>query len=181
MQQAEDFRSYLLVLARMRLPAALRPKLDASDLVQQTLLAAHEARDGFRGSTPGERAAWLRRILAGKMADAVRALRSAKRDVGRERPLDPTLAETSRRLERWLAAEQTGPAERAERAERALRVAEALTGLPEDQQEAVLQRHWQGRSLAEIAGAMDRTEASVAGLLRRGLAALRERLGEVRP
>jgi DNA-directed RNA polymerase specialized sigma24 family protein len=50
--------------------------------------------------------------------------------------------------------------------------------LPADQRQVILARHCHGRSLAEIAEELDRTPAAVAGLLRRGLAALRDGLSE---
>ena len=60
----EQFRSYLLLLARMHLGRQTGHRLDPSDLVQQTLLDAHRQRGQFRGNEPAEMAAWLRRMLA---------------------------------------------------------------------------------------------------------------------
>src|SRR5262249_11158484 len=60
----EQFREYLNLLARVQVRSELRGQLDASDLVQQTLLKAHGNRDQFRGTTDAERAGWLRAILA---------------------------------------------------------------------------------------------------------------------
>src|SRR3954451_5133519 len=58
----EHYRSYLDLLARLQLDARLRSKLSASDLVQQTLLKAHQSLDQFRGQSEEELAGWLRTI-----------------------------------------------------------------------------------------------------------------------
>jgi RNA polymerase sigma-70 factor (ECF subfamily) len=172
----ERFRSYLLLLARVRLDARLRWKLDASDVVQQTLLEAHQARAQFRGQTVGQQAAWLRQILARNLANAARDLGRAKRDVRRERSLEAALDESASRLEQWLAAEQSSPSQRAQRQEQAVELAQALAQLPESQREAVILRHWHGQSLAEIARQLNCTPAAVTGLLYRGLKSLRTHL-----
>ena len=59
----EPFRSYLQLLAETQLQTRLRSKVDAADVVQQTMLQAHQAREQFRGETDAEKAGWLRTIL----------------------------------------------------------------------------------------------------------------------
>jgi RNA polymerase sigma-70 factor (ECF subfamily) len=125
---------------------------------------------------PAQELAWLRRILANNLADELRKLAAGKRDLSRERSLEAQLEQTSARLEGWLAADQSSPSERAKRGEEALRLAEALAALPEAQREALVLQHWHGWSMEEIASHLGKTRAAVAGLIKRGLQGLRERL-----
>lgn len=175
----EAHRDYLLLLARARLDARLRVRLDPSDVVQQTLLEAHQDQGEFRGTTDAERAAWLRRILARNLANAARDHGRARRDPTRERSIEAALDESSARLEAWLAADSPSPSARADRNERVGRLAKALAALPEDQHQVVLLRHLQGWTLAEISERLGRSQAAVAGLLHRGLKALRQHLRDL--
>lgn len=172
----EHYRDYLRLLARMQINAKLQSKLDASDLVQQTLLRAHQAGGQFRGHSAGEQAAWLRQILANTLANAVRDLNRGKRDVNLERSLEASMQESSARLEAWLIAEQESPSELAQRNEQVMQLAEHLATLPDDQREVLLLRHCQGWALNDIAERLGRSRAAVASLLRRGLKQLRQHL-----
>jgi RNA polymerase sigma-70 factor (ECF subfamily) len=174
----ERYRPYLLLLARLHYDPRLRGKAEPSDVVQQALLRAHQARGQFRGRTGAERAAWLRQILARTLADALRDLGRDKRDAARERSLEAALDASSAGLHSWLAAEQTSPSGGAAHNEQVLRLAEALAALPELQREVVVLKHCQGRTLADIADHLGRTVPAVASLLRRGLQHLRARLRE---
>ena len=168
----EAFRDYLLLLARLQLDPQLQGLLDPSDLVQQTLLKAHQNWDQFRGTTDAQRAAWLRAILAHELADAVRKLE--RRGEDRRLSLEASLDQSSARLEAWLPSDSTSPSGRVVRQEQLLRLAEALARLPEDQRMALELHHLQGLPVQEVGRRMGRSTAAVAGLLRRGLAALRE-------
>jgi RNA polymerase sigma-70 factor (ECF subfamily) len=110
----------------------------------------------------------------------LRLLERSKRDAARERSLEAALDASSARLEAWLAAQQSSPSERAERNEAILRLADALALLPEANRQALVMRHCQGLSLAEISNRLGRTPSAVAGLLKRGLAELRTRLPDER-
>jgi RNA polymerase sigma-70 factor (ECF subfamily) len=176
----EEHRDYLRLLARMQVYSWLASKLDASDLVQQTLLQAHQARDQLR-APPEQVRPWLRQILANTIANAVRDLCRARRDARRERSLEADLEASSARLDAWLAAEQSSPSGRCQRQEQLEALAAALEGLPEEQRAVVVLKHCHGHPTLEIAAALGRSPASVAGLLRRAMAALRERLGEAHP
>src|SRR5262245_2491752 len=147
----EQYRDYLRVLARLRLGPPLRGKLDASDLVQQTVLLAHSRRDQFRGATEAEWRGWLRAILANVLTATAREFETAARDLRRERSLEAELEQSSARLEGLLAADQSSPSEGATRGEDLLRLARALGQLPGDQRRAVELHHLKGLTVAEVA------------------------------
>jgi RNA polymerase sigma-70 factor (ECF subfamily) len=169
----ECFRSYVVLLARSYWNPRLQGKLDPSDVVQQTLMQAWQGLDEFRGQTDGECRAWLRRILTRCVADLARGFARDKRAVTKECSLDAMVTESSGRLEAWLDDQQSSPQERAERDEQLVQLADALEALPEAQQEAIALHHLHGLSIAEIGPLIDRTPSAVAGLLKRGLRALR--------
>jgi RNA polymerase sigma-70 factor (ECF subfamily) len=172
----ERYRDYLRLLARIQLSPRLQTKVDASDIVQQTLLEAHKCRGQFRGQTEAERLAWLRAILANVLAAAARRFAAGARDLARERSLEAEVDLSSSRLEYLLAADQTSPSERTVRGEDLLRLARAMASLPADQRQVVELHHLKGMPLTEVAALMGRSRPAVAGLLFRGLKKLRELL-----
>ena len=147
------YRDYLGLLARIQLGPRLQAKMDTSDVVQQTILQAHEARALFRGQTEPAKLAWLRAILANVIAVAARRYETRARDVRRERPLESQLELSSSRLECLLVADQTSPSQCAVRCEELLRLATVLARLPEDQRQVVELHHLKGLPMAEVAGA----------------------------
>lgn len=133
----EAARRFLLAHANADLPSALRAKGGASDLVQETLAAAHRGRAQFRGQTVGELRTWLRAILSNELKAFRRAYEgTAARDVGREVPLadppcgraeDPVLAELVVREERDGLATAVARLDAGPRAAVTLRLGEGLT------------------------------------------------------
>jgi RNA polymerase sigma-70 factor (ECF subfamily) len=168
------WRAYLMALAQAHPAAGPGGPVDPSDVVQEALADAHRQRGRFRGTTAGQYAAWLRRILAGRMADAVRAARRHKRDAARRQSLDAAPAGSSAGWAAILAADQSSPSDRAMRAEDLLRLADALATLPDAQRTAVLLRYGLGWPIDRLAAHLGRSPAAAAGLLKRGLKQLRQ-------
>jgi RNA polymerase sigma-70 factor (ECF subfamily) len=169
-----QYRGYLHVLSRIGLGAGLRRLADASDVVQHTLLRAHERIGQFRGNSEAELLAWLRAILAHHLADLAR--RAGQVQWANRRSLEAALEQSSARLASWLADEQPSPSAQVQEREQLLHLAEALARLPEDQRTALELHHVDGYSVPEVGRRMSRSAGSVAGLLHRGLKALRAHL-----
>ena len=172
----EAFQPFLLYLAGLHLDPRLQRKLTAEDLVQDTLMTAHQKRDQCRGHNEAQRKAWLRRILLNTLANALQRLRTQKNNAAREQSLDAALDSSSARLNALLAADHSTPGERAEGNEAAQRLDEALERLPERQQTVVKLKYYHDWKLREIGEHLSLTQTAVVGLLNRGLAKLRDAL-----
>ena len=84
-QLLQLYRNYLTILATTQMDRRLRQRMSPSDLVQETMLAAHCDFKKFRGSSECELLAWLRRILVNSLYHAIETHLKAKlRDVRRD-------------------------------------------------------------------------------------------------
>ena len=177
----ELFRDYLLIIARSLVTPKIKAKLDASDLVQQTMLDAHNKLDQFRGTSDQHLGAWLRQILKNNFLNSLRALHANRRDIRRELPLDleQLVFDSFSRVEQWLASNDPSPSQLVADQEQVLRLPSALNELTEDQREAIILYHIQGLKLAEVAERMNKSESAIGGLLYRGLRDLRLNLSEM--
>jgi RNA polymerase sigma-70 factor (ECF subfamily) len=170
----EVYRNYLTLLARAQIGRRLQGKVDASDLVQETFLAAHRDFGSCRAATEKELVGWFRKILAANLSDLVRRYLGAKRrDVRLERQLADELDESARGLNLEAMARQSSPSAQATRREQAVLLADALETLPPDYREVIVLRHVEGLSFREVASRMDRSLHAVEKLWVRALARLR--------
>ncbi|MFN0058407.1 MAG: sigma-70 family RNA polymerase sigma factor [Planctomycetota bacterium] len=177
-EQIGRYRDYLLILARSHLWSGLQRKVDASDVVQETLLEAGRSLVDFHGASTAELAAWLRRILANNIADLHRDFHRQKRNVKREVSLEAAVHSSALRLDRLLAADQSSPSAALQRAEVSFAICTAIATLPEEQQRALLLRHCEELTLEQIAERLSVSRQTVVRLIRRGLSALRERIAQ---
>ncbi len=176
----ELYRNYLTLLARVEVGRRLQRKLDASDLVQETFLDAHKHFGQFEGGTEAQFLAWLRRILACKVANTVRHFFGTQgRDVRQEleNALVHSLDLSAGHLHGLAFASVSTPSGEAIRREHSVLVANALQDLPEDYREVIVLRHWEGLTFPDVAGRMGRTVDSVEKLWIRALSRLRKAVG----
>jgi RNA polymerase sigma-70 factor (ECF subfamily) len=174
----ERCRNYLGILARTQVETWLQAKVDASDIVQQTMLEAHRGFGGFQGVTEGEWLAWLRRILTHNAADFVRQFHGTdKRQARREVPLDAAPDASLPGSLFHPADEGDTPSQMLIQKERELAVADALTRLTPDHREVVILRNLQRLPFDEVARRMNRTRPAVQMLWMRAIHKLQDELG----
>ena len=175
----ERYRDYLSLLVRLRLDSRLRTKVSESDIVQQSLYEAVRDFDTYRGGSEPELAAWLRRILARNLADAVRMYyQSQKRDMRLEQSIERDLDQSSEALEHALISRTPSPSQQASERERAILLSDALARLPDSYREVVIRRHLEGKPFPVIAREMERSLDSVKNLWFRAFDRLRQLLKE---
>ncbi|HMO15333.1 MAG TPA: sigma-70 family RNA polymerase sigma factor [Pirellulaceae bacterium] len=161
----EECRDYLLLIANEDLDQKLLGKLGASDIVQDTMLIAHEKFAQFRGQTPAELKGWLRQILLHDLNRTRRQFVDAhRRDVHRERAIDDSQFQPLP-----LADNANTPRTDAMIQEEARLLNEAMLNLPENYRRAVQLREWEDLSYGEIGRRLGVSEEAARKLCRRGL------------
>lgn len=175
----EAHRDYLLLLARIQIGRRLQSKADPLDVVQEAYLDAHRQLPNFRGQTLDEFGSWLRKILAGHLAQLVRRyLGSDARDVRLELSIEQEL-DSSSNPNPGLASECSSPSESLRRHEEFARLAQMIERLPADYRDVIILRQIEGLAFAEIAQRMERSLDSIQKLWVRGLQKLRELMREM--
>lgn len=143
-------RNYLRVLAAACLHRDVRGKVDASDVVQETLMKAHQRFGQFRGNTELEWLSWIRRILVHHIADLHRRYRLAGYDVEREKSLEEAMDRSSAVLSALASTDSPSPSEHAEQRETGVVLADVLAELDPDDREIVILRNMQGMDWIEV-------------------------------
>ncbi|GAB5406816.1 MAG: sigma-70 family RNA polymerase sigma factor [Aureliella sp.] len=146
----------------MRLNPRMQSRVDASDIVQDTLLEAATRLGGYSDSLDTPFYPWLRKIALQRLIDATRKHMTADaRDIRRERrfttPGDASVAY----LVDHLVTGASSPTHHARREELRERVHAALNALPEVDREVLVMRYLEQMNTAEIAVSLQVTERTV--------------------
>ncbi len=173
----ESYRHYLRLLARVQLCKNVQVRVSPSDVAQEAIVAAQKAFPRFRGETEKELVAWLRKVLASRLADAARFHNAQRRNVHYEKRLDEAVDESSVALQSILPRVQDSPSQIVARREEAVLLSEALQRLSTDYAEVIVQRHLEGKQFAEISESMNRTVPSIKAIWARAMTSLRQQLG----
>jgi RNA polymerase sigma-70 factor (ECF subfamily) len=171
-------RAYVGFLARSHVESWIQSKVDASDLVQQTLLEAHQAFPRFTGQSEGEWLAWLKQILKHNATDYVRRYGAQKRRARLEVALGGGDQSSLFRAAPELSARIDTPSAIVNRREEEVLVANALETLPDDYQEVIVLRNLQRLPFDEVAERMGRSRPATQMLWMRALRKLQSVLGQ---
>jgi RNA polymerase sigma-70 factor (ECF subfamily) len=172
-------RAGLLAYIDRQLSAAMKRKVEPDDILQEVSAEAVRALGGV-DLAERDPFGWLCQIAQRRIVDAHRRLFGAqKRDAGREVQLGSPGPSSSRAsLLDLLVVSMTTPSEAFRRNQRESRLLEALSTLPEDQQEALRLRYVEALPSKEIAQKLGKSDGAVRVMLTRSLARLQRLLGE---
>lgn len=171
-------RNYVQLVARTQVESWMKAKVDASDLVQQTMLEAHRGFADFRGESEAEWLAWLKQILTHNTHDFIRRYRTDKRNAGREQRLDAPVESPDGSLFHDPQDSIGTPSQFIAQQEREIELANAIARLSPDHQEVIILRNLQRLSFNEVAERMDRSRPAVQMLWMRAVQKLEEQLRE---
>ena len=157
--------------ARSRLPASLRGRVAASDVVQESYLAAFLSLGNFEDRGCGSFAAWLRNILECRIANEVRdGVGAAKRDARREVRI-PTGTQGA-----GVAQDHRSPSQDAVAEEDAARVRAERENLSDDHRTVLALVHDEELTFDAVGARMGRSADAARKLYSRAVAELGARL-----
>jgi RNA polymerase sigma-70 factor (ECF subfamily) len=172
-EYVEGRRLQLLAYITRHLGAALKSRIEADDIFQETNLEAIR-RIAELGPVERDPFGWLCQIAEQRLIDAHRRLfgaqkRSASREVGLSSPGDDTQHSP---LINLLVASMTTPSAAFSRDQKEMQLAHALEALPEEGREALRLRYVEGLPTKEIAARLGKTDGAIRVLLTRSLSRL---------
>jgi RNA polymerase sigma factor (sigma-70 family) len=173
--RAEGLYRYL----EERIPPRFAAVITPDDVLQDVWISAFRGFSSFEAADDEALDHWLRTIASRKLLDLLKAARRAKRGgsgQGSSRASEKGTRSYVDLVARVASTHRT-PSRETSAKEAAFAVQIALSDLGPEQRTALRLRYVEGRSLDEIASAMNKSAVAVNGLLFRGLRQLRRRLG----
>jgi RNA polymerase sigma-70 factor (ECF subfamily) len=159
---AAQITAPLLTSIRLGIGEGLRAKLDAEDVLQETLLRAFQSIKHFRWQGEESLRRWLEGIAANFLLHSGRTYgRKKELEIRRDPPAsDPTPSRNERRNERFD------------------RLKRSIDGLSPDYRTVIRLSRLEGLKIQEIAERMGRSPSAVKNLLLRAMKQLRESFGD---
>jgi RNA polymerase sigma-70 factor, ECF subfamily len=169
-------QAYLRELVNLRMDPRLRPRVDPSDVVQETQMEAYRRLPNYLAEPPMPFRLWLRQIAHDRLLMLRRQhVGAARRTVEREVHLPEA---SSRVFAGQLVAGGSSPSQQLSRREIVRRIGQAMAQLPEADREILLLRNFEGLSYSEAACLLHIDEAAARKRYGRALLRLRTLLFE---
>ena len=167
-------REFLSMVAQAELAAGLQQKVDASDLVQESLIEADRGLTGFRGATVEEWQAWLRKIVRHNALDFNRRYQgAAKRQASREQSFAQNANPDESRCDWEPAGDDDTPSQQLMKTEESMELLAVMAALPDDYQRVLKLRNLENLPFDVVAEKMGRTRPAVQMLWTRAVRKLR--------
>ena len=171
------YHPQLRARAEARLDVATRARTAPEDILQEVYVQVFQQMQCFEHRGPGSFLTWVYTILDHKLIDVQRAAHRQVRDVGREIPVyGRDTADSYANLLDHVYADSQTPSRAVRRGEAVGALLACLAELPEPQRCVLQMRFLEGRSLAEVAAQLDKSEAAVAMMCHRAVRDLRAAL-----
>jgi RNA polymerase sigma-70 factor (ECF subfamily) len=152
------YRDQLRRLIALRLDPAIYPRVDASDIVQETLLEAARRMPEYLQRKPMPFHLWLRKTAMQRLVmERRRHQGAAGRAVSREVAMPE---KSSLLLAQQVLARESSPSQRAGKRETVIAIRRAVGQLAEGDREVVLMRWIEGLNYAEIGAVLGIEEAT---------------------
>jgi RNA polymerase sigma-70 factor (ECF subfamily) len=175
-QLVASYHDRLRRMVAVRLDPRLQGRLDPSDVLQETYLEAARRLDDYLRQPDVPFHLWLRGLAGNRLGKLHRQhLGAQKRDAGRDISVDEGIPEASSVvLAACLLGKDDRPSEAAARAEVRARLTEALDQLDALDREALVLRHFEQLSSAEVGRVLGISEAAAGKRYLRALERLRQ-------
>ncbi len=177
-QLLERHRAPLKRMVQARMDRRMATRMDASDVVQESLALAASKLPGYLRDEPIPFLAWLRRLAWERLIQLHRRhVDAQRRTVTREQHLAPSPDQSSVTLAALLASEHTAPPDAVVRQELLSRLTEALAQLSDLDREVLVLRYLEQMPTKEIASLLSISPGAVSMRHLRAIERLRSVLG----
>ena len=173
----ESQRKPLEQFVELRLEPRLTSRVDALDIVQDTLMEANCRIEDYLMDLPMPFPEWLRSIAKDRINDSRRRHYADKRDINRETPIPPTKGADSQIEATYEAvARGSSPSSYVSRKELHEQLRKLMESLPEKDREILTLRFFDHRPIQEISGILGLTHDGARMRLFRAVERLKDRL-----
>ncbi|MEL7497806.1 MAG: sigma-70 family RNA polymerase sigma factor [Planctomycetota bacterium] len=173
-QLLDNHRNFLLKIANQDLDRQIKSKVGSSDVVQESLLTAHQNFARFHGDSRNELLAWLRQILTHDLLEARRTYKGTqKRQVDREKPI-----QYGSHFQSPLVDPNSTPKTNALALEESQVLKAAIAELAEDHQQVIELHSWQHKSFEEVGSILGRSADACRKLWTRAILKLQQAISK---